>query len=105
MSLKTDKNGNIEGFVKKEHHEKMINNSNKKINDLNDELDKLRESYINIENNHNIFLQQYKNKCEEYNKIVLKLEGRKVKKELLDELNDYKSKYKAYSDKYGNLNT
>ena len=103
MSLKTDKNGNIEGFIKKDHHEKIINNSNKKTNDLIDELDKLRESYINIEKNHNIFLQEYKKKCEEYNKIVLKLEGRKVKTELLNELNDYKSKYKTYFDKYGSL--
>ena len=103
MSLKTDKNGNIEGFIKKEHHEKIIYNSNKKINDLNDELNKLRESYINIENNHNVFLQEYKKKCEEYNKILLKLEKRRVKKELLDELADYKNKVKFYSDKYGSI--
>ena len=105
MSLKPDKNGNIEGFVKKEHHDRMIYNSNKKINNLNDELDKIRDSYINLENNHNIFLKEYKKKCEEYNKIVLKLEGRKIKKELLDELNDYKQKCKLYFDKYGSLNT
>jgi hypothetical protein len=57
---------------------------------------------MNLENNHNIFLKEYKKKCEEYNKALLKLETRKVKKELLDELEDYKSKVKYFTDKYGN---
>ena len=31
MDLKIDKNGNIEGFVKREHHEKTVNNLSMKI--------------------------------------------------------------------------
>ena len=102
MSCKPDKNGNIKGYVKKEHHDKVSNNLNKRIESMTTELEKLHESYMNLENNHNIFLKEYKKKCEEYNKALLKLETRKVKKELLDELEDYKSKVKYFTDKYGN---
>tara|TARA_B100000900_G_C19997283_1_gene480271 strand:+ start:203 stop:514 length:312 start_codon:yes stop_codon:yes gene_type:complete len=102
MSCKPDKNGNIKGYVKKEHHDKVSNNLNKRIESMTTELEKLQESYMNLENNHNIFLKEYKKKCEEYNKALLKLETRKVKKELLDELEDYKSKVKYFTDKYGN---
>ena len=102
MSFKPDKNGNIKGYVKKEHHDKVSNNLNKRIESMTTELEKLQESYMNLENNHNIFLKEYKKKCEEYNKALLKLETRKVKKELLDELEDYKSKVKYFTDKYGN---
>ena len=101
MSLKPDKHGNITGYVKKEHHEKVSNNLNKRVESLKVELEKIQESYVNLENNHNIFLKEYKKKCEEYNKALLILEKRKVKKELLDELEDYKSKVKFYTDKYG----
>ena len=103
MSFKSDKYGNISGYVKKEHHDKVNNNLNKRIESLTIELEKINESYINLENNHNIFLKEYKKKCEEYNKALLKLEKRRVKKELLDELEDYKNKVKLYSDKYGNI--
>ena len=103
MSFKSDKYGNIIGYVKKEHHDKVNNNLNKRIESLTIELEKINESYINLENNHNIFLKEYKKKCEEYNKALLKLEKRRVKKELLDELEDYKNKVKLYSDKYGNI--
>ena len=103
MSFKSDKYGNISGYVKKEHHDKVNNNLNKRIESLTIELEKMNESYINLENNHNIFLKEYKKKCEEYNKALLKLEKRRVKKELLDELEDYKNKVKLYSDKYGNI--
>jgi len=103
MSFKSDKYGNISGYVKKEHHDKVNINLNKRIESLTIELEKINESYINLENNHNIFLKAYKNKCEEYNKALLKLEKRRVKKELLDELEDYKNKVKLYSDKYGNI--
>ena len=102
MSCKPDKNGNIKGYVKKEHHDKVSNNLNKRIESMTTELEKLQESYMNLENNHNIFLKEYKKKCEEYNKALLKLETRKVKKDLLDELEDYKSKVKYFTDKYGN---
>ena len=102
MSYKPDKNGNIQGYVKKEHHDKVSNNLNKRIESMTAELEKIQESYMNLENNHNIFLKEYKKKCEEYNKVLLKLETRKVKKELLDELEDYKSKVKYFTDKYGN---
>ena len=101
MSFKPDKNGNIKGYVKKEHHDKVSNNLNKRVESMTTELEKLQESYMNLENNHNIFLKEYKKKCEEYNKALLKLETRKVKKELLDELEDYKSKVKYFTDKYG----
>jgi len=94
MSIKQDNYGNIEGYVKKDHHEKVLNNLNKRIEVLNDEVDKVRTSYENLNTNHNIFSSQYKKKCEEYNKLLLKLEGRKVKKELLDELEYYKQKCK-----------
>jgi len=103
MSFKSDKYGNISGYVKKEHHDKVNINLNKRIESLTIELEKINESYINLENNHNIFLKEYKKKCEEYNKALLKLEKRRVKKELLDELEDYKNKVKLYSDKYGNI--
>ena len=103
MSLKPDKYGNITGYVKKDHHEKVTTNLNKRIESLNNELDKLRDSYVHQENNHNIFLKEYKKKCEDYNKVLLKLETRRVKKELLDELNDYKCKVKLYFDKYGSI--
>ena len=103
MSFKSDKYGNISGYVKKEHHDKVNINLNKRIESLTIELEKINESYINLENNHNIFLKEYKKKCEEYNKVLLKLEKRRVKKELLDELEDYKNKVKLYSDKCGNI--
>ena len=101
MSLKPDKYGNITGYVKKDHHDKVTTNLNKRIESLNVELEKIQESYMNLEKNHNIFLKEYKKKCEEYNKALLKLEKRRVKKELLDELDDYKNKVKFFTDKYG----
>jgi len=101
--IKPDKYGNITGYVKKDHHDKVSNNLNKRIESLNVELEKIQESYMNLEKNHNIFLKDYKKKCEEYNKVLLKLETRRVKKELLDELEDYKSKVKLYFEKYGSI--
>ena len=29
--MKLDKNGNLDGFVKKEHHDKIVNNLSKKL--------------------------------------------------------------------------
>ena len=99
--IKPDKYCNITGYVKKDHHDKESNNLNNRIESLNVELEKIQESYMNLEKNHNIFLKDYKKKCEEYNKVLLKLETRRVKKELLDELEDYKKKVKFFTDKYG----
>lgn len=42
--------------------------------------------------------------CEECNKLELKLENKHIKKKLLEELEDYKSKFNAYFQLYGNLN-
>ena len=103
VPVKPDKYGNITGYVKKGHHDKVTTNLNKRIESLNVELEKIQESYMNLEKNHNIFLKDYKKKCEEYNKVLLKLETRRVKKELLDELEDYKSKVKLYFEKYGSI--
>lgn len=103
MSLTPDKNGNIPGYIKKEHHEKTNGNLNKKILLLDNELDKLKDSYKKLENNHNIFLREYKKKCEDYNKVLLKLESKNVKKDLYEEFNILKNKVKKYSDKYGDL--
>lgn len=94
MSLKPDKNGNISGYVKKEHHEKVTNNLNNKINILQDKYDELNDSFNKLNKNHEIFLLEYKQKCNEYNKLLLKLESKNVKKEVYDELQNAKSKLK-----------
>jgi hypothetical protein len=94
MSLKPDKNGNISGYVKKEHHEKVTNNLNNKINILQDKYDELNDSFNQLNKNHEIFLLEYKQKCNEYNKLLLKLESKNVKKEVYDELQNAKSKLK-----------
>jgi len=103
MDLKLDKNGNIDGFVKKEHHDKTVHNLSMKIEEKDHELETIRESYVNLDNNHKIFLAEYKKKCEECNKLELKLENKHIKKELLEELEDYKSKFNAYFQLYGKL--
>ena len=94
MSLKPDKNGNISGYVKKEHHEKVTNNLNNKINLLQDKHDELSDSFNKLNKNHEIFLLEYKQKCNEYNKLLLKLESKNVKKEVYEELQNAKSKLK-----------
>ena len=103
MSLTPDKNGNISGYIKKSHHEKTNGNLNKKILELNNEIDHLKDSYTKLENNHNIFLSEYKKKCQDYNKVLLKLESKNVKKDVFEEINFLKDKLKKYSDKYGDL--
>lgn len=103
MNLKLDKNGNVEGFVKKEHHEKTVNNLLNKLEEKDEELETIRESYMNLTNNHEIFLSEYKKKCEECNKLELKLENKNVSKDLINELEDYKRKCNAYFQKYGSL--
>ena len=105
MDLKLDKNGNIEGFVKKEHHDKTVNNLSMKIEEKEQELETIRESYVNLDNNHKIFLSEYKKKCEECNKLELKLENKNISRDLISELEDYKRKYNAYFQLYGSLNT
>ena len=101
MDLKLDKNGNVDGFVKKEHHDKTISNLNFKINSLEHELETIQTSYSNLDNNHNVFLKEYKKKCEDYNKVLLKLERKNVSKELMEELDDYKKKVNLYIERYG----
>ena len=103
MSLIPDENGNISGYIKKGHHEKVTSNLNKKILNLNIKIDQLNDSYTKLENNHNIFLREYKKKCEDYNKVLLKLESRNVKKDVYEELNNLKNKLKRYNDEYGDL--
>ena len=103
MSLKPDKHGNIPGYIKKEHHDKVTGNLNKKIIELNNTIDEKIDSFNQLENNHNIFLREYKKKCEEYNKVLIKLESKNVKKDVYEELNILKNKLKKYSEKYGDL--
>ena len=103
MSLKPDKNGNIPGYIKKPHHDKITNNLNKKINELNEKIEEQIDSFKQLEDNHNIFLREYKKKCEEYNKVLIKLESKNVKKEIYEEINILKNKLKKYLDKYGEL--
>lgn len=105
MNLKLDKNGNVDGFVKKEHHEKTVTNLHAKIESIETELEMIRTSYTNLDNNHKIFLKEYKKKCEDYNKLLLKLERKNVSKELMEELDDYKKKVNLYIEKYGVINT
>ena len=47
MTHKQDKNGNIDGYVKKEHHDKMMKNSDIKINKLQGDLENLKFSLRN----------------------------------------------------------
>ena len=43
MDLKLDKNGNIEGFIKKEHHDKTVNNLLTKLEEKDEELETIRD--------------------------------------------------------------
>jgi len=105
MLLKLDKNGNVDGFVKKEHHDKIVNNLSKKIEEKEQELETIKESYSNLVNNHGIFLSEYKKKCEECNKLELKLENKNISRDLIKELEDYKRKCNSYFMLYGSLNS
>ncbi len=103
MSLKPDRNGNIKGFIKQEHHEKTKINLEKKIFFLQDKLDDLNNSYSKLTNNHETIKNEYKKKCIDYNKLLVRLEHKNIKKELYEELQDLKTKYKLYFEKYGSL--
>ena len=92
MPLTPDNNGNISGYVKKEHHDKVTNNLNNKINLLQDKYDELSDSFDQLNKNHKIFLLDYKEKCNDYNKLLLKLESKNVKKDVYEELQKTKSK-------------
>ena len=76
-----------------------------KIEEKDQELETIRGSYVGLDNNHNIFLSEYKKKCEECNKLELKLENKNVSRDLIKELEDYKRKCNAYFQLYGSLNT
>lgn len=103
MSLKPDKNGNIKGFVKKEHHDNIKKNLENKIIFLQDRLDLLENSHSKLENNHEKFVDEYKKKCVDYNKLLIRLEQKNIKKEHYDELQELRSKNKLYFEKYGSL--
>tara|TARA_B100001093_G_scaffold258578_2_gene247273 strand:+ start:477 stop:788 length:312 start_codon:yes stop_codon:yes gene_type:complete len=103
MSLKPDKNGNIVGFIKKEHHEKTKSNYEKTINSLKDRIDGLENSYDKLEKNHEIFKKDYKKKCEDYNKLLNKLEQKNIKKEFFSEYEILKQRNQQYFNKYGNI--
>lgn len=103
MSLKPDKNGNIKGFVKKEHHDNIKKNLENKIIFLQDRLDLLDNSYSKLENNHEKFVEDYKKKCIDYNKLLNRLESKNIKKEHYEELHDLRTKNKLYYEKYGGL--
>ena len=105
MDMKLDKNGNLDGFVKKEHHDKIVNNLSKKIEEKEQELETIKESYSNLDNNHKIFLSEYKKKCEDCNKLELKLENKNISRDLINELEDYKRKCNTYFQLYGSLNS
>ena len=103
MSLKPDKNGNIVGFVKKEHHEKTKNNYEKTIISLEDKLDSLQNSYNILEKNNKIFKKEYKKKCEDYNKVLNKLDQKNIKKDFFSEYELLKKRNQQYFDKYGSI--
>tara|TARA_B100001094_G_scaffold272065_1_gene277703 strand:- start:188 stop:505 length:318 start_codon:yes stop_codon:yes gene_type:complete len=103
MSLKPDKNGNIKGFVKKDHHDNIKKNLEDKLIFLQDRLDSLENSYSKLEKNHDIFVEEYKKKCIDYNKLLTRLEQKKIKKEHYEELQDLRTKNKLYFEKYGSL--
>ena len=102
MSLKPDKNGNIEGFIKKEVHEKMKRNYMDTIENLQYKVDDLKDKMKNLQENHEEFKRGYKEKCGDFDKLTLKYEKCNTKG-LIDELEEYKSRYRAYFNKYGNL--
>ena len=62
MSLKPDKNGNIEGFIKKEVHEKMKRNYMDTIENLQYKVDDLKDKMINLQENKEEFKRVYKEK-------------------------------------------
>lgn len=105
MTHKQDKNGNIDGYIKKEHHDKMMKNSDIKINKLQGDLENLKFSSEKVDTNFNIFKVEYKKKCEDYNRLVLKLEGKGIKRDIFYELEDKKKQLKCYIEKYGEINT
>lgn len=102
MSLNPDKNGNIEGFIKKEVHEKMKRNYMDTIENLQYKVDDLRDKMKNLQENHEVFKRDYKEKYNDFEKLTLKYEKCNTKG-LIDELEEYKSRYRAYFNKYGNL--
>ena len=102
MSLKPDKNGNIDGFIKKEVHEKMKNNYDDTIETLRYKIGDLRDKLNNLQENHENFKKGYKEKCGEFDKLTIKYEKCNTKG-LVDELELYKDRCRAYFNKYGNL--
>ena len=102
MSLKPDKNGNIEGFIKKEVHEKMKRNYDDTIEKLRYKVDDLKDSMKNLQENHEEFKKSYDEKCRDFNRLSIKYEKCGTKG-IIDELEEYKSRCRSYFNKYGNL--
>ena len=102
MSLKPDENGNIEGFIKKGVHEKMKRNYMDTIENLQNKVDDLKHKMKKLDDNYEEFKRSYKEKCNEFNKLSLKYEKCNTKG-LIDELEEYKIRNRAYFNKYGNL--
>ena len=103
MSLKPDKNGNIKGFVKKDHHDNIKKNLEDKLIFLQDRLDSLENSHSILEKNHEKFVEEYKKKCSDYNKLLVRLEQKNIKKDHYEELQNLREKNKLYYEKYGGL--
>ena len=79
-----------------EKFKKQRDNVLKKISQLQNDYDDLEEKYENLGDIHNEFKMDYKEVCNERNKLELKIEGKGWKKDKLEEFDKYKSFYQKY---------
>ena len=61
----------------------------------------LKEKYINLERRHNYIQTIYKTKCEDYNKMKLKGQGKGAVDALIKEIDEHKRKLEWYFQHYG----
>ena len=89
---------------------KMIDEKNDKIQKLEmgagiTDYAILKEKHINLERRHKHFQEQYKKKCEDYNKIKLKGTGKGAVDALIKELDELKERVEWYFQRYGAVKT
>ncbi len=93
-----------------EHHIQLLLKQKEELSDKLGELRRgagitdyaeLKEKFTNLNRRHNQIQQIYKKKCEDYNKIKLKGQGKCAVDALIKEIDDYKRKIEWYFQQYG----
>tara|TARA_R110000765_G_scaffold15206_3_gene43957 strand:- start:377 stop:670 length:294 start_codon:yes stop_codon:yes gene_type:complete len=81
------------------------NNMEKKLNEKDDELTKLKELYEGLEERHNILEKSYTKSCNERNKCELLIEKKmSVRMEEYQTYKDFYKKYYVYIDELIKIN-